>query len=77
MPQVGFEPTIPAFERAKTVHALDRSATVIGLDPIGLPIIIVIITAKTKLNSVAVVRKWNIPTERPPLFGEVSANLCG
>jgi hypothetical protein len=27
---VGFEPTIPAFERAKTVHALDRAATVIG-----------------------------------------------
>jgi hypothetical protein len=27
---VGFEPTFPAFERAKTVHALDRAATVIG-----------------------------------------------
>jgi hypothetical protein len=26
----GFEPTIPAFEREKTVHALDRAATVIG-----------------------------------------------
>jgi hypothetical protein len=26
-PQVGFEPTIPVFERAKTVHAVDRSAT--------------------------------------------------
>jgi hypothetical protein len=31
MPQVGFEPMIPVFERAKTVHALDRAATVIGL----------------------------------------------
>jgi hypothetical protein len=30
MPQVGSEPTIPVFERAKTVHALDRVATVIG-----------------------------------------------
>jgi hypothetical protein len=29
MPRVGFEPTIPAFERAKTVHALDCTATVI------------------------------------------------
>jgi hypothetical protein len=28
---VGFEPTIPAFERAETVHALDRAATVIGV----------------------------------------------
>jgi hypothetical protein len=25
-----FEPTIPAFEPAKTVHALDRATTVIG-----------------------------------------------
>jgi hypothetical protein len=30
MPLVGFKPTIPAFERAKTVHASDRAATVIG-----------------------------------------------
>jgi hypothetical protein len=30
MSQVGFEPTIPVFERAKTVHALDRAAIVIG-----------------------------------------------
>jgi hypothetical protein len=30
MPQVEFEPTIPVFDRAKTVHALDRAATVIG-----------------------------------------------
>jgi hypothetical protein len=29
-PWVGFEPTIPASERAKTVHALDCSATVTG-----------------------------------------------
>jgi hypothetical protein len=28
---VGFEPTIPAFERAETVHALDRVATVVGM----------------------------------------------
>jgi hypothetical protein len=30
MPQVEFEPTIPAFERAKTVHILDRAAAAIG-----------------------------------------------
>jgi hypothetical protein len=30
MPCVGFEPMIPDSERAKTVHALGRSATVIG-----------------------------------------------
>jgi hypothetical protein len=31
MPFVGFEPTIPASERAKTVHALDLSGTVTGI----------------------------------------------
>jgi hypothetical protein len=30
MPQVGFKPIIPMFERAETVHALDPAATVIG-----------------------------------------------
>jgi hypothetical protein len=30
MPYVGFEPSIPESERAKTVHALDRAATVTG-----------------------------------------------
>jgi hypothetical protein len=30
MPRVGFEPTVPAFERAKTIHASDRAVTVIG-----------------------------------------------
>jgi hypothetical protein len=30
MPWVGFESTIPVVERAKTVHTLDRAATVIG-----------------------------------------------
>jgi hypothetical protein len=30
MPRVGFEPIIPVFERAKTVHAIDRAATVTG-----------------------------------------------
>jgi hypothetical protein len=38
-------------------------------------------THKTNLNktinSVACVRERTIPTERPPLVGEVSANFCG
>jgi hypothetical protein len=29
------------------------------------------------INSVAWVREWIIPTKRPPLVGEVSANFCG
>jgi hypothetical protein len=31
MPRLGFEPTIPVIERAKTFHVLDRAATVIGM----------------------------------------------
>jgi hypothetical protein len=31
MPRVGFDPTILAFERTKTVHVLDRATTVIGI----------------------------------------------
>jgi hypothetical protein len=34
MPCVEFEPTTPASERTKTVHALDRSATVTGDAPV-------------------------------------------
>jgi hypothetical protein len=30
MPWMGFEPTIPESERAKTIHALDHEATVTG-----------------------------------------------
>jgi hypothetical protein len=36
MPRVEFEPTIPAFEWAKTVHALDSAATVIGTEVVTL-----------------------------------------
>jgi hypothetical protein len=31
MPWVGFEPTIPVFEREKKVQALDYAAIVIGM----------------------------------------------
>jgi hypothetical protein len=31
MPSMGFEPTISVLERAKTVRALDRAVTAIGL----------------------------------------------
>jgi hypothetical protein len=38
MPRVEFEPTTPVFEPAKTVHALDRAATEIGLFFLLLPV---------------------------------------
>jgi hypothetical protein len=31
MPRLGFETLIPTFERVKTIHALDRAVTVIGI----------------------------------------------
>jgi hypothetical protein len=36
MAGIGFEPTITASERAKTLHALDRAATVTGTCVIAL-----------------------------------------
>jgi hypothetical protein len=38
MPQVGFTPTIPVFQLAKTVHALDRVATVVGPKSKPIPV---------------------------------------
>jgi hypothetical protein len=39
MPWVGFEHTVPAFERAKRVHALDLVTTVIGAHLVRRPLI--------------------------------------
>jgi hypothetical protein len=36
MPRVEFKPAILASKRVKTVHALDHSATVIGIITVGL-----------------------------------------
>jgi hypothetical protein len=44
MPQVRFEPTTPLFERAKTVHALDRAAIAIGC------ILLVVYILKSKFH---------------------------
>jgi hypothetical protein len=43
MPQVGSEPTIPVFERANTVHAIDSAATVIGKVKLHMQIASVIV----------------------------------
>jgi hypothetical protein len=50
MSPVGFEPTIPAFERAKTLYALDLTATVIGLQRIYLPYIFHAKTSRKAIN---------------------------
>jgi hypothetical protein len=51
---------------------LKNSAIYITLLIIIIRIVIIIV-----INSVAVVRKRTIQTERPPLVGEVSASLRG
>jgi hypothetical protein len=43
MPRMEFEPTIPAFERAKTVHASDRADTLIAKGTTIIVIIVVLI----------------------------------
>jgi hypothetical protein len=47
MPRVGFERTIPALERAKTVRALDRVATVIGSFVLGHTTCIILFISMT------------------------------
>jgi hypothetical protein len=42
-----------------------------------IDILLLSFTKKKKLNSMVWVRERTIPTERPPLVGEVIANLCG
>jgi hypothetical protein len=49
---------------------INKEVSVTQLDP-GL------LAVALKLNSMALVRKRTIPTERPPPVGEVSANICG
>jgi hypothetical protein len=39
--------------------------------------LILLISLQQQTNSVALVRKRTIPTERPPPVGEVSANFSG
>jgi hypothetical protein len=59
MSRVKFEPTIPAFERVKTFHALDREATVMGsvnivkvYFPLFLLIIETVVITSVSLNTV-------------------------
>jgi hypothetical protein len=60
MPWLGFEPTIQPFKRAKTGHALDRAATVIGSKKCMLVKLLVtslqILVRMTKFNYVTYTR---------------------
>jgi hypothetical protein len=58
MPWVRFEPTIPASERAKTVYALDRLATVTGRCPYTRENII-FLREKKKMHDFHVSQQWN------------------
>jgi hypothetical protein len=42
-----------------------------------LLLLLITIVTTLKLNSVALVRKQTVPTERPPLVAEISVNFLG
>jgi hypothetical protein len=77
MPCLGFEPTIPASDRAKTVHALDRLATVTGFAELvpankdmlsntgGTGVSVAICTWKSRLNRIRVSHRGSVAYERP------------
>jgi hypothetical protein len=79
MPQAGFELMIPVFERAKTVHALDRAATVIGrstgIPHTNLPIVKEHFKNLSRINTAAIHTDLSlyIPTEMEPSF--ISKNV--
>jgi hypothetical protein len=50
MPREGFETTIPVFERANTVHALDHAAAVIGF--------LIQVKKKDSITSIIVNGRW-------------------
>jgi hypothetical protein len=64
-PCMGFEPTIPGFLASEECSCLRPRGHYDRLRE-GL-----------ELDSVAIVRKGTILTERPQLVGEVNANFCG
>jgi hypothetical protein len=49
MPRVGFEPTVPVSARSKTVHDLDRSASVTGYLQFTYTILLGAVTTNVKM----------------------------
>jgi hypothetical protein len=78
MPRMGFETTTPAFDRAKTVHALDRAATQIG-ESVPYSRIKLIENYKCKLGRAIAeaVSRW-LPTAAARVQSRVwSSGICG
>jgi hypothetical protein len=65
---MGLEPMIPAFEQAKTVHALDRTATVIGKKDMELAEVAVLVLMQV-LRQMRFVRPLNFRGKRFVLWG--------
>jgi hypothetical protein len=70
LPSMGFEPTTPISEW----HKPDRAANALG--DAWCRVLQLCIVKELRRNSMAWVRERTVPTERPPLVGEVSANFC-
>jgi pentose-5-phosphate-3-epimerase len=56
MSQEWLGPTIPAFERAKTVHALDRAATVTGVHRFQAALILFCISLRFEVSASIIFR---------------------
>jgi hypothetical protein len=59
MPQVGLTPIFPAFERVKTVHALDLASTVIDYTShIHIILLLLLLTQYTRYTEIKSVCSW-------------------
>jgi hypothetical protein len=72
MPWVGFEPTVPVFERAKTVHALDRSGTVIASSTYTLSK-----TSLTWRHTFSMLPYWRKPPMRSTRYPDIRYGASG
>jgi hypothetical protein len=60
MPRVEFEPTIPVFELAKMIHALDRMATVIEVEMLPSQITLCIVIRIIVSSGDSDIRRWGV-----------------
>jgi hypothetical protein len=68
MPRVGFERTVPAFERAKVVHVLNRTATVTGKSGLYLIIYQISVALLHLVVYEAVILVTAVPEGTPDTF---------
>jgi hypothetical protein len=75
MPRVRFEPTSPVFKLAKTVHALDPEATVIGTSQYTLCVQVLLGVCSLKIQDVNYFQNFTLFIQNSLLLNQYIAGL--